>query len=52
MAQLAGVKELFLFHFDPNYTDFDVLDMERRALAVFPHTTAARQGMTFQIPIK
>ncbi len=52
VAQLAGVKELFLFHFDPNYTDFDVLDMERRALAVFPHTTAARQGMTFQIPIK
>ncbi len=52
VAQEAGVKELFLFHFDPNYTDYDVLDMERRAQAVFPHTTAARQGMALEIPIK
>ncbi|MEE9466038.1 MAG: MBL fold metallo-hydrolase [Candidatus Neomarinimicrobiota bacterium] len=51
VAQLADVKELFLFHFDPHYSDHDVLDMERRAQAVFPNTTAARQGMAFQIPI-
>ena len=52
VAQKAGVKELFLYHFDPNYSDYDVLDMERRAQAVFPNTTAARQGMTFEIPTK
>ncbi|MCH8023457.1 MAG: MBL fold metallo-hydrolase [Candidatus Marinimicrobia bacterium] len=52
VAQKADVKELFLYHFDPNYSDYDVLDMERRAQVVFPHTTAARQGMTFEIPTK
>lgn len=28
-----GVKECFLFHFDPNYTDEQLLDMERQAKA-------------------
>ncbi len=50
VAKAAGVKELFLFHFSPNYSDYDVFDMEQRARKVFPHTTAAYQGLTAEFP--
>ncbi len=46
LAREARVKSLYLFHYSPNYTDFDVFDMEQRAREDFPHTTAAYQGLT------
>ena len=51
IAQITCVKQLFLFHFDPSYTDHDIVDMEIRARRVFPNTTAARQGLTIEIPL-
>jgi phosphoribosyl 1,2-cyclic phosphodiesterase len=50
IAKLAKVKHLFLFHYSPNYTDHDVLDMEDRAKRVFPNTTAAYQGLAVELP--
>lgn len=50
VAQAAGVKKLFLFHFNPNYSDDDVFDMEQRARMVFPNTIAAYQGLTIEFP--
>ncbi len=49
VAQGANVKQLFLFHYSPNYTDHDIFDMEQRARRAFPNTTAAYQGLTFEL---
>ncbi|MCH7520905.1 MAG: MBL fold metallo-hydrolase [Candidatus Marinimicrobia bacterium] len=50
VALKAKVKQLFLYHFSPNYSDNDILDMERLARAKFPKTAAAHQSMTLEIP--
>lgn len=50
VALEAKVKQLFLFHFSPNYSDNDIWDMERLARDKFPKTTAAHQSMTLEIP--
>lgn len=50
VALQAKVKKLFLFHFSPNYSDYDVFDMEQRARKVFPDTIAAYQGLTVNFP--
>jgi ribonuclease Z len=50
VARKAGVKKLFLFHYSPNYSDYDVFDMEQRARKAFPDTTAAYQGLTVNFP--
>lgn len=52
IAKQCHVKNLYLFHFSPNYNDYDIADMERRAQEVFPSTTAAYQGLTVDIPAK
>jgi len=50
VALQAAVKRLFLFHYSPNYSDYDVFDMENRARKVFPGTRAAYQGLTVEFP--
>ncbi|MFB0516291.1 MAG: MBL fold metallo-hydrolase [Candidatus Neomarinimicrobiota bacterium] len=52
VARQAGVKQLFLFHYSPNYSDHDIFDMEQRARTVFPRTTAAYQGLALEFPAK
>jgi phosphoribosyl 1,2-cyclic phosphodiesterase len=50
VALKASVKQLFLFHFSPNYSDDDIFDMEMRARKAFPGTTAAYQGLAIDFP--
>jgi len=50
VAEEADVDKLFLFHFSPNYSDYDIFDMERLSQRRFPDTFAARQGMMIEIP--
>jgi len=49
LAHAAGVKELVLFHHDPDQDDEAVRDKERRARAVFPGSVAAREGLTLDL---
>lgn len=44
VAQDAGVKKLFLFHFDPAHTDARVAESERQAAEKFAGACAAREG--------
>jgi phosphoribosyl 1,2-cyclic phosphodiesterase len=44
VARDAGVKRLFLFHFDPVHTDTRVAESERLAAAEFESACAAREG--------
>lgn len=45
LARSAGVGQLLLFHHDPRRSDDGVVDIERRCRALFPMTSAAREGM-------
>jgi phosphoribosyl 1,2-cyclic phosphodiesterase len=45
VAKAAGVKQLVLFHHDPMRTDEGVAAIERAAVALFPSTVAAREGL-------
>lgn len=49
LAQLAEVKQLFLFHHDINRTDTELEQIELEARRVFPNTHAAREGVTIHI---
>ena len=49
LAQAANVKRLILHHHDPSQTDDMVREKERRAQALFPNTTAAREGMVIDL---
>jgi phosphoribosyl 1,2-cyclic phosphodiesterase len=49
LARSAGVKQLVLFHHDPRRSDEDVGHIERRCRALFPVTTAAREGMEIRL---
>jgi len=44
VAREAGVRRLFLFHFDPAHTDARVAEAERLAAAEFDAACAAREG--------
>jgi phosphoribosyl 1,2-cyclic phosphodiesterase len=48
LARAAEVKTLALFHHDPRRTDDEVGAIVRRAREVFPHTVAAREGLSLR----
>lgn len=45
LAEAAGVRELLLFHHDPDRTDEQVSALEARARGVFANSRAAFEGM-------
>jgi len=45
LAAAAGVKQLALFHHDPNYADETVRQLETEAQTLFPAAFAAREGL-------
>ncbi|MFQ5637550.1 MAG: MBL fold metallo-hydrolase [bacterium] len=47
VAREAGVKNLVLFHHDPSHDDEKISEMEARAKALFPQTTAGAEGLEF-----
>ncbi|NUO47565.1 MAG: MBL fold metallo-hydrolase [Polyangiaceae bacterium] len=49
VARAAGVKTLALFHHDPTRSDEGVAEIVKRARAIFPHTVAAREGLSFSL---
>jgi phosphoribosyl 1,2-cyclic phosphodiesterase len=49
VARAAGVKTLALFHHDPTRSDEGVADIVKRSRALFPHTVAAREGLSFSL---
>jgi len=49
VARDAGVRRLFLIHFDPTHTDADVAESERRAMAEFDEVSAAREGLVITL---
>ncbi len=49
IAAAAGVQTLALFHHDPRRSDDEVKALVRRARQVFPHTVAAREGMSLAL---
>jgi phosphoribosyl 1,2-cyclic phosphodiesterase len=49
VARAANVKQLVLFHHEPEHDD-DTLDkLEKQAQAVFPNTVLSREGMTIEL---
>lgn len=49
VAQSAQVKQVALFHHDPEHSDEMLDDMEKEARALFPATRLAREGMTIEL---
>ncbi len=49
LANAAGVRELALFHHDPNYVDETVASLEVRARSAFPNVCAAFEGLVIDI---
>lgn len=49
IAQAAHVKELVLFHHDPDHSDEMLDELERDARAAFPATRLAREGMAVEV---
>jgi phosphoribosyl 1,2-cyclic phosphodiesterase len=49
LANAAGVRELALFHHDPNYADETVAGLEVRARTLFPNVCAAYEGLVIHI---
>lgn len=49
LAKAAGVKQLALFHHDPNYDDATVQRLENEAQALFPNAFAAREGLELKL---
>jgi phosphoribosyl 1,2-cyclic phosphodiesterase len=45
LARAAGAGQLVLFHHDPGHDDEAISRMEKAARALFPLTTAAREGL-------
>lgn len=45
VAKEAGVKQLFLFHHDPNHDDAMIAQKEEQARLLFPNTFAAYEGL-------
>lgn len=45
LAQAAGVKQLALFHHDPNYDDARIQQIEHEAQQIFPQVFAARERL-------
>jgi phosphoribosyl 1,2-cyclic phosphodiesterase len=49
-AKAAGVKELVLFHHDPDQNDHDVADKVERTKALFPRSRASYEGLEIPLP--
>ncbi len=49
VAKEAGVKQLFLFHHDPNHDDAAVARKEEKARTIFPNAYAAYEGLTITL---
>jgi ribonuclease BN (tRNA processing enzyme) len=49
LAKGANAKHLLLFHHDPMQPDAAVREKEKRARALFPHTTAAYEGLVIEL---
>jgi phosphoribosyl 1,2-cyclic phosphodiesterase len=49
LAQKAQVKQLILFHHEPNRTDHELLILEKKARKQFANTRAAREGMVIKV---
>ena len=50
IAQEAGVRQLVLFHHDPDHDDAYLDSLLAQARAKFPETLAATEGMVLEIP--
>jgi len=49
VARAAGVRQLVLFHHDPDHDDAMVQQIEVRAQQVFPKSVAAHEGLTLRL---
>lgn len=49
LAKTAHVKQLILFHHDPDHSDAFLHDMEKQARAVFPNTVLAVEGLELKL---
>ena len=49
LASAAGARHLALFHYDPNYDDETVNDLERQVRTHFKPTFAAHEGLIFEL---
>lgn len=45
IAETAGVRQYVLFHHDPDQSDDEVREKERRAQALFPNSVCAYEGL-------
>jgi len=50
LAKQANVKQLALFHHNPDHNDNDINTIEKNAQKVFPNTIAAREGLEILLP--
>ncbi len=48
-ARAAGVKELILYHHDPEHDDAEVRRLEKVARTIFPRSRAAFEGMELRL---
>jgi phosphoribosyl 1,2-cyclic phosphodiesterase len=49
VAQAAAVKQLVLFHHDPEHSDEMLEQVEKEARTIFPMARLAREGMTIEL---
>lgn len=49
VAKQAGVRNLALFHYDPQYNDSVILEMEKRAKSIFKNSVAAYEGLSIEL---
>jgi phosphoribosyl 1,2-cyclic phosphodiesterase len=49
IAKAAHVKQLHLFHFNPEHSDQFIDKTEKKAQKLFPHTYAAKEGWEIEI---
>jgi ribonuclease BN (tRNA processing enzyme) len=49
VAREAGVKQLVLYHHDPNHDDAFIAKKEENAKKLFPNTIAAYEGLTIPV---
>jgi ribonuclease BN (tRNA processing enzyme) len=48
-AKAAGVKQLHLFHYNPEHSDTQIEKIEQEAQRHFPETFAAREGLSIDL---
>ncbi len=49
LAKAARVKQLHLFHYNPEHTDHQIAGIEREAKKLFPGAYAAKEGWCFDL---